>query len=553
MDAASAPADPTIHYSPFTIHDLEAHMPKVLVSDKLSKTAVQIFKDNGVEVDYLPDLGKDKDKLFEVIGQYDGLAIRSATKVTDKIISAAKNLKVIGRAGIGVDNVDIPAATKKGIIVMNTPFGNSITTAEHAIAMMFALARQLPEADASTKASKWEKNRFMGVEVTSKVLGLIGAGNIGSIVADRAQGLKMKVIAYDPFLSPERAQQLGVEKVELDDLFKRADFITLHTPLIDATRNIINAEAIAKMKDGVRIINCARGGLVDEQALYDALKSGKVAGAAFDVFVEEPAQNNPLFELPNFIATPHLGASTTEAQENVALQVAEQISAYLMTGEITNALNFPSISAEEAPRLTPWVRLAEMLGSFAGQLTESAINGIRIEYEGNVADLNVKPMTAAAINGVLKPQMQEVNMVSAPQIAKDRGINVEISTRDRQGAYEGYMRLTVVTDKQERAVAGTVFANGKPRIIQVKGINMEAELTPSMLYVTNEDKPGHIGRLGTLLGNLGVNIANFNLGRADVGGDAIALLSIDGTVTDAQLKEIARLPGVTHANALSFA
>src|SRR5690348_12039742 len=375
-------------------------MPKVLVSDKLSKTAVQIFKDNGVEVDYLPDLGKDKDKLFEVIGQYDGLAIRSATKVTEKIISAAKNLKVIGRAGIGVDNVDIPAATKKGIIVMNTPFGNSITTAEHAIAMMMALARQLPEADASTKASKWEKNRFMGVEVTNKVLGLIGAGNIGSIVADRAQGLKMKVVAFDPFLTPERAQTLGVEKVELDELFKRADFITLHTPLIDATRNIINAQAIAKMKDGVRLINCARGGLVDEKALYDGLKSGKLAGAAFDVFVEEPATSNPLFELENFIATPHLGASASEAQEKLALQLAEQISAYLMTGEITNALNFPSISAEEAPRLTPFINLAEALGSFAGQLTEDPIKGVRLEFEGAVADLNTRPMVAAGLAAV---------------------------------------------------------------------------------------------------------------------------------------------------------
>ena len=527
-------------------------MPKVLVSDKLSKTAVQIFKDNGVEVDYLPDLGKDKDKLFEVIGQYDGLAIRSATKVTDKILSAAKNLKVIGRAGIGVDNVDIPAATKKGVIVMNTPFGNSITTAEHAISLMLSLARQIPAADASTRAGKWEKNRFMGVEVTNKILGLIGAGNIGSIVADRAQGLKMKVIAYDPFLTPERAQAMGVEKVELDDLLRRADFITLHTPLIDATRNIINADAIAKMKDGVRIINCARGGLVDEAALADALKAGKVAGAAFDVFVEEPATSNALFELPNFIATPHLGASTTEAQENVALQVAEQISAYLMSGEISNALNFPSITAEEAPRLTPWVNLAERLGSFAGQLTEDAITGIRIEYEGNVAALNVKPMTAAAIFGVLKPQMQEVNMVSAPQIAKDRGINVEIVSRDQQGAYEGYIRLTITTEKQERGLAGTVFGNGKPRIIQVKGINMEAELTSSMLYVTNEDKPGHIGRLGTLLGKLGINIANFNLGRAEVGGDAIALLSIDGELTEAQLGEITKLEGVKQAKALRF-
>ena len=527
-------------------------MPKVLVSDKLSKTAVQIFKDNGVEVDYLPDLGKDKDKLLEVIGQYDGLAIRSASKITEKIIAAATNLKVIGRAGIGVDNVDIPAATKKGIIVMNTPFGNSITTAEHAISLMLSLARQIPEADASTRAGKWEKNRFMGVEVTSKVLGIVGCGNIGSIVADRAIGLRMKVIAFDPFLTPERAVQLGVEKVELDELLRRADFITLHTPLIEATKNIISAEAIAKMKDGVRIINCARGGLVDEKALYDALVAKKVAGAAFDVFVEEPATSNPLFELENFIATPHLGASTTEAQENVALQVAEQISAYLMTGEITNALNFPSISAEEAPRLTPFVKLAEALGSFAGQLTEDAIKGIRIEFEGEVSTLNTKPMVAAALAAVLKPSLSDINMVSAPQIAKDRGIAVETTNREQQGAYENYIRLTVTTDKQVRAVAGTVFANGKPRIIQVKGINMEAELTPSMLYVTNEDKPGHIGRLGTLLGSLGVNIANFNLGRAEVGGDAIALLSIDGTLNDAQIKQVASLPGVHQARSLAF-
>jgi D-3-phosphoglycerate dehydrogenase len=525
-------------------------MPKVLISDKMDPRAAQIFRERGVEVDEIT--GKTPDELKAIIGQYDGLAIRSSTKVTKDILEAATNLKVVGRAGIGVDNVDIPAASAKGVVVMNTPFGNSITTAEHAIALMFALARDLPEADKSTQAGKWEKNRFMGVEVTNKTLGLIGAGNIGSIVADRALGLRMKVIAFDPFLSPERAKDIGVEKVELDELFKRADFITLHTPLTDKTRNIIDAKALAKMKKGVRIINCARGGLVDEQALVEALNSKQVAGAAFDVFVEEPAQNNPLFELPNFIATPHLGASTTEAQENVALQVAEQISAYLMTGEITNALNFPSISAEEAPRLTPWVRLAEMLGSFAGQLTEDAIKGIRIEYEGNVAQLNVKPMTAAALNGVLKPQMPEVNMVSAPQIAKDRGINVEIITRDQQGAYEGYVRLTVVTEKMERAVAGTVFANGKPRIIQVKGINMEAELTPSMLYVTNEDKPGHIGRLGTLLGDLGINIANFNLGRSDVGGDAIALLSIDGQVADKQLSKIASLPGVRQAKALAF-
>jgi D-3-phosphoglycerate dehydrogenase len=527
-------------------------MPKVLVSDKLSKTAVQIFKDNGVEVDYLPDLGKDKEKLLEVIGQYDGLAIRSASKITQKIIAAATNLKVIGRAGIGVDNVDIPAATQKGIIVMNTPFGNSITTAEHAISLMLSLARQIPEADASTRASKWEKNRFMGVEVTSKVLGVIGCGNIGAIVADRAQGLKMKVIAFDPFLTAERAVDLGVEKVELDNLLARADFITLHTPLTEQTRNIISAEALAKVKDGVRIINCARGGLIDEAALGAALKSGKVAGAALDVFLEEPAVNNPLFDLPNVICTPHLGASTTEAQENVALQVAEQISAYLMTGEITNALNFPSISAEEAPRLTPFVKLAEMLGSFAGQLTETSIKGIRIEYEGAVAGLNTRPMTAAAVTGVLKPLLQDINMVSAPAIAKERGIQIETVNREQQGAYENYIRLTILTERQERGVAGTVFANGKPRIIQVKGINMEAEPTPNMLYITNEDKPGFIGRLGTLLGQLKINIANFNLGRLDVGSDAIALVSIDSVLSDDQLKQIASLEGVKQAKSMRF-
>lgn len=527
-------------------------MPKVLVSDKLSPTAVQIFKDNGVDVDFLPDVGKDREKLLEIIGQYDGLAIRSATKVTEKIIAAADNLKVIGRAGIGVDNVDIPAATAKGIIVMNTPFGNSITTAEHAISMMLALARQIPEADASTRASKWEKSRFMGVEVTNKTLGLIGAGNIGSIVADRAQGLKMKVIAFDPFLTPERALDLGIEKVELDALLDRADFITIHTPLIDATRNILNAETLAKTRKGVRIVNCARGGLIDEVALKAALESGHVAGAALDVFEAEPAKENPLFDVPNVICTPHLGASTSEAQENVALQVAEQISAYLMSGEITNALNFPSISAEEAPRLTPFVKLAEMLGSFAGQLTETAITGIRIEYEGDVADLNTKPMTAAAVTGVLKPLLGDVNMVSAPVLAKDRGIQIEIVNREQQGAYENYIRLTVMTERQERSVAGTLFAGNKPRVIQVKGINLDADLTPHMLYITNEDKPGFIGRLGTLLGALKVNIANFNLGRLEEGADAIALIAVDSELSDGELQQVTELEGVKQAKTLAF-
>ncbi len=526
--------------------------PRVLISDKLSPTAVQIFKDKGVDVDFQPDLGKDKEKLLEVIGQYDGLAIRSATKVTEKIIEAADNLKVIGRAGIGVDNVDIPKASGKGIIVMNTPFGNSITTAEHAIAMMFAVARQIPAADVSTQQGKWEKSKFMGVELTSKVLGIIGAGNIGSIVAERALGLKMKVVAFDPFLSPERAIELGIEKVDLDGLFARADFITLHTPLTEKTKSIINADAFSKMKDGVRIINCARGGLIVEQDLAEALKSGKVAGAAIDVFEEEPARENVLFDLPNVVCTPHLGAATTEAQENVALQIAEQMADYLMKGAVSNALNMPSITAEEAPRLTPFIKLAENLGQFAGQVTETGIKSVRIEYEGNVSEMNIKALTAAAISGLMQPLLQTVNMVSAPVVARDRGIKIEEVRRSQEGAYENYIRLTVTTEKQERSVAGTVFADGKPRFIQIKGTNMEAEFGSHMIYITNQDKPGFIGRLGTALGEHSVNIATFSLGRKEQGSDAIALLEVDGEVADRVIEDIQGLEGVIQVKALRF-
>jgi D-3-phosphoglycerate dehydrogenase / 2-oxoglutarate reductase len=526
--------------------------PRVLVSDKLSRTAVAVFADRGVEVDYRPDLGKDKDKLLSVIGDFDGLAIRSATKVTEKLLAGAARLRVVGRAGIGVDNVDIPAATKRGVIVMNTPFGNSITTAEHSIAMMLAVARQLPAADASTQAGKWEKNRFMGVEIFGKTLGVIGCGNVGSIVAERAIGLKMKVIAFDPFLSSERAIDLGVEKVELDELLHRADFITLHTPLTDMTRNIIDAAAIARMKDGVRIINCARGGLVVEDDLAAALKSGKVAGAGVDVFVEEPAETSPLFGAPNVVCTPHLGASTSEAQENVAIQVAEQMSDYLINGAVINAVNMPSISAEEAPRLTPFVRLAEQLGSFAGQLTETGIKGIRLEFAGDVAEMNTRALTGAALSGVLQPLLQTVNMVSAPAIARERGIAVEEVRRAQEGAFESYIRLTVITERQERSVAGTVFSNGRPRLIQIKGINMEAELRPHMLYITNLDKPGFIGRLGTLLGDHGVNIATFNLGRSAQGKDAIALLEVDEAISDDVLAKVGKLQDVVQAKRLSF-
>ena len=526
-------------------------MPRVLIADKLSPAALAIFKERGVEADV--KTGLSKEELIAIAGDYDGMAIRSATKVTADVIKAAKKLKVVGRAGIGVDNVDIPAATAAGVIVMNTPFGNSITTAEHAIALLMALARELPAANASTHAGKWEKNRFMGVELYGKTLGLIGAGNIGSIVADRAKGLKMRVVAYDPFLSPERAQDLGIEKVELNDLLARADFITLHTPLTHETKNIISADAINRMKKGVRIVNCARGGLIDEVALKAALDSGHVAGAALDVFEEEPAKSNILFGSDKVVATPHLGASTSEAQENVALQVAEQISDYLLTGAITNALNMPSITAEEAQKVRPWISLSEKLGAFAGQLTGTSVQAVDILYEGAASLLNTRALTQAALAGLLKPALVDVNMVNAPIVAKERGIKVSETRRDRQGIYEGFIKITVtLTDGTTRRVAGTVFSDGRPRLIQIKDINMDAEFGPHMLYVINEDKPGFIGRLGTLLGEAKVNIASFALGRSAPGADAIALVEVDGEIAENVLASIRKLPLVKQANALMF-
>ena len=524
-------------------------MPKVLIADKLSPAAVDIFKTRGLDFDI--KVGLSKDELIAIAGDYDAFAIRSGAKIDKDVIAAARNLKVVARAGIGVDNVDIPAATAKGIIVMNTPFGNSITTAEHAIAMMFALARQMPAADVSTQAGKWEKNRFMGVEVTGKTLGLIGAGNIGSIVADRANGLRMKVVAFDPFLSPERAVEIGVEKVELEDLLARADFITLHTPLTDKTRNILSAENLAKTKKGVFIINCARGGLVDEAALRQLLDDGHIAGAGFDVFSSEPAKENPLFGSDKVVATPHLGASTNEAQENVALQVAEQISDYLLTGAVTNALNSPSVNAEEAPRLKPYVALAEKLGALAGQMVDFGVKAIDIAYEGDVAQLNTKPLTAAGLAGVLRPMLAEINMVSAPAVAKERGITVSESRQDDSAIYDSLMRITITTEKGKRAFAGIVVG-GAPRIVEVRGMELDAAFSPTMLYVNNLDKPGFIGALGALLGEAGVNIATFNLGRRDAGDDAIALVGVDQAADEALIGKIAALPHVKEVRALTF-
>ncbi len=527
--------------------------PKVLISDKLSPASIAIFKARGIEVDFKP--GLKPAELREIIGQYDGLAVRSATKVTREVLDAAPRLKVVGRAGIGVDNVDVSSATARGVVVMNTPHGNAITTAEHAIAMMFALARQLPEASASTKAGKWEKNRFMGVELTGKTLGLIGAGNIGSIVASRANGLQMKVIAFDPFLSEKRALEIGVEKVDLDALIARADIVTIHAPYTEQTRNILSRERLFALKKGARVINCARGGLLDEAALYDALKEGHLAGAALDVFETEPATDSPLFTLENVVCTPHLGAATAEAQENVALQVAEQMSDFLLSGAVSNAINMPSVTAEEAPRLRPYMELARQLGALAGQLTANVgdeVKAIRVEYEGAAAELNQKPLTAAALAGVLAPMMGAVNMVNAPALAKERGIEVAETVLERSGDYATLLRVTLVTDEWTRSVAGTLVGTGKPRLVEVKGIPVEADFAPHMLYVTNQDRPGFIGHFGTTLATAGINIATFHLGRDKPGGDAICLVGLDAALPDSVLATVRGLPLVVRAVPLAF-
>ena len=525
-------------------------MPKVLISDKLSPLAVEILEERGLEVEVA--VGLSPEELKEKLKGIDGLAVRSATKATREIIEAAPDLKVIGRAGIGVDNIDIPAATGRGVVVMNTPDGNSITTAEHAVAMMFALARQIPEASASTKEGKWEKSRFMGVELTGKTLGVIGCGNIGSIVAQRALGLRMKVLAYDPFLSQERADDLGVTKVELEEMLPRADFITLHVPLNDQTRNILDAQSLAKTRKGVRVINCARGGLIDEAALYDAITSGHVAGAALDVFAVEPAKDSPLFALEQVICTPHLGASTAEAQEKVAVQIAEQMADYLLTGAVRNAINMPSLTAEEARRLKPYMQLAEQLGSFAGQLTRSGLTSVTIEYEGQVAEVNCRPLTQTVLTGLLRPMLDSVNMVSAPVVARERDIDVAETKRVGDCDYQTLIRVTVETEHGKRSVAGTLFGGSKPRVVEIKGIQVEAELGPHMLYITNEDKPGLIGNLGTILSQAGVNIATFHLGRSAPGDDAIALLELDQALPADVLNKVRALDLVDRAEPLSF-
>jgi len=516
---------------------------KVLISDNLSPTGVAILKKAGLEVDI--KTGMTPEELKACIADYHGLVIRSATKVTADILDAAANLKVVGRAGSGLDNVDKTAATKKGIVVMNTPGGNTVTTAEHTIALMFSMARQIPQATASMKAGKWEKKRFTGVELFNKTLGVVGLGAIGKQVAKRALGLEMNVIAYDPYLSEENAKEMGIEKVELTALFARADFISFHTPITTETRNIVNKKTIEGMKDGVRILNCARGGIVNEADLCEALKSGKVAGAALDVFEKEPPGDNPLLNVDTLVCTPHLGASTEEAQENVAIAVAEQVADYLVNGVIRNAVNFPSVPSEQISRLKPYLTLAETLGAFATQVFEGAVTEITIEYRGEASELNTAPVTIALLKGFLTPILEEtVNFVNAPIIAKERGIEVREMKSAEAGDYQSAIILRVKSDGKENFLVGTLLSRRDPRIVKINNFPVEIFPEGTMLFIYNNDKPGVIGNIGSFLGKCGINIARMHFGRETAGGMAISVVSIDAPITQEQLGEMKKLPNI---------
>ena len=516
---------------------------KVLISDNLSARGVEILKKAGLEVDARSKTSVEE--IEKIIGEYDALIIRSATKVTAGLLEKATKLKVVGRAGSGLDNVDIPAATKKGVVVMNTPGGNTVTTAEHTIGMIFACARMIPQAYSSLKAGKWEKKKFEGVELFDKTLGIVGLGAIGGVVANRCAAMGMKILAFDPFISAEKAKSLGIELADLETIWKRADFITLHTPKTKETAGLINKTTIAKMKDGVRIINCARGGIVNEGDLYEALKSGKVAAAAFDVFEKEPPENHPLLTLDNFIATPHLGASTKEAQENVATAVAEQIVDYLVAGTVRNAVNVPSVPKDQLPALSPYINLAERMGHFIGQLSEGGLTAVTVEYSGDVAGLKQEPITLAAMKGVLEPMLQEtVNYVNAPLIAKDRGIEVKVSTSQGTTEYTSLIILRLRTGGGETSVYGTLNGKKEPRIVQVDDFPMETVPEGDMLVLMNNDKPGVIGGIGTTLGQNGINISRMQFGRETKGGRAMSVVSIDSTIPDAIMDQIRKLPNV---------
>lgn len=521
---------------------------KVLVSDSLAKEGIEVFKKvPGIEVDV--KTGLKPDELKAIIGQYDALAVRSATNVTSDIIAAASRLKVIGRAGIGVDNVDLPAATARGIVVMNTPGGNTTTTAEHTIALMMSLARWIPQANATTKAGKWEKKKFMGVELFNKVLGIIGLGNIGAIVADRALGLKMRVIAFDPFVTPEKAQAMGVELASLEEIWAKADFITVHTPLTEKTRGLINKAAFEKMKKGVRIINCARGGIVEEQDLYDAIKSGKVAGAAFDVFVEEPVpSNHPLLSLDEVIVTPHLGASTDEAQVNVSVAIAEQIVEFLTTGGVRNAVNMPSVSPDKLPALRPYILLAERMGSFQSQLAQGSVKKIMVEYAGDVVSLGVEPLTVAVAKGFFSPITEGVNYVNAPLIARERGIEISESKSSKAEDFASTISLRALTDQGEHVLVGALFGKNDPRIVRIDDFLVEALPQGTIVLIENKDVPGVIGAVGTTFAQEGINIVQMYVGRnPNAIGTALEVVLVDNPMTEPQLDRLRKLPNIVAA------
>ena len=523
-------------------------MKKILIADKMSVQAEKVFNANGISFDR--KVGLSEDAICKIINEYEGIVVRSATKITKKIIQAGSKLKVLGRAGIGVDNIDIEAATNSGIVVMNTPFGNSITTAEHTISLMMSLARNIPQASKSTKEGKWEKSKFMGTELFGKTLGMIGCGNIGSLVAERCIGLKMKVHVYDPFLTQEQTEKIGAKKVELEEILAHADFITLHTPLTDQTKGILNKENLSKCKKIVKIINCARGGLIVEQDLIELINEGKISGAALDVFSEEPPKNNNLFNEDNLILTPHLGASTSEAQENVAIQVAQQISDYLNNDVIVNSINVSPISIEDAPKLKPFIDLSLKLGKFGGQVIENTISKINITFKGEIATLNTKPLIANVVAGIFSNRMESVNLINAESIAKQKNIEIISSYQSETSIHTSEIHVNISTVGEDFNYAGIIFANSC-RIISIMNMRIEGEISPNMLYVSNNDKPGFIGSLGTLLGNKKINIANFNLGRTGE-GDAVSLLELDQFLNETVMSDLQNLNNVKKVKALKF-
>ncbi len=513
---------------------------KIFVADDVSESGLEPLRAAGFMVE--KRTGLSPDELREAVRDCEGLVVRSETKVTAELMDAGLRLRAVGRAGVGVDNIDVQAATVRGVVVMNAPDGNTITTAEHTIAMLIALARRVPQANASLKSGRWERKRFIGVELRGKTLGIIGLGRIGRVVASRARSFGMNIIAFDPFIAPEQARDLELETAALDEVFARADFLTVHTPLTTETRGIIGPAAFARMKQGVRIINCARGGLVDERALLAAIREGTVAGAALDVFEEEPPPpSHPLLALDEVIVTPHLGASTAEAQEGVALTVAEQMRDYLLTGALRGAVNVPALDAQELNVLQPFIALAESLGRFHAQLLDEAVREVRIEYAGEVAEMDAAPVTRAFLAGLLRNVSARVNVVNAFLITEERGIAVMASYVRSLGISDGApaIRTRVVTTSGEQTVAGTLFGSGRDgRITEINGFRIEAIPHGYMLVTRNLDVPGVIGHIGTVLGQHGVNISRFHLGRRERGGEAMAVIETDAPLHEHTLKEL---------------